>query len=420
MRAVRARQPGGIDLETLVDVLCDPDITPEREAEARQFVCEHFGPFADATLRMGGIAAAARRDLVEMQQRLERMVGGTRLRGIVTGVQNGHVRVQIGPTERIFTRPPELALGLGQIVFTDGGGQAVLGAGDYLVGGSTYAYCETLDDRYVLVRPLRDEDDQRQLALVADHVDLDALEPGDRVLAYSGLELGNMVLVTRRLGPVRAPVSEDVGVARVVGRDEIVGLEQVLARLERLFVTPPTAAYAALLEEADRAQVGALLVGPPGSGKSMIADHLVHRVRAAGGKALVRTASSYLSKWVGSGSARVRADLAALDRAWEETGVRPLLVIDEIEAIALDRSQGHLLAGGFLDVLDTLLALLTRTRARVIGISNVGDRYLDAALVRDGRLPIVRLPATLGPAEVARLVARCLARAPLASAGGAA
>jgi SpoVK/Ycf46/Vps4 family AAA+-type ATPase len=150
----------------------------------------------------------------------------------------------------------------------------------------------------------------------------------------------------------------------------------------------------------------------------MVADYLVGVVRARGGHALVRTASSFLSKWVGSGASRMRRDFSALDRAYEDTGVRPLLVIDEIEAIALDRSQGFMLHGGYLDVLDTLLALLTRSKARMIGISNVGDRFVDTALTRDGRLPIVRLPGTLDAAQVATLVARRLARVPLAANGG--
>jgi SpoVK/Ycf46/Vps4 family AAA+-type ATPase len=227
------------------------------------------------------------------------------------------------------------------------------------------------------------------------------------------------VVVTRRLGPVRAPVAEDVGITRPTRREDIVGLDDVLERLERLFLVPPSPSYALFLGEADRAQTGAVLVGGAGCGKSMVADYLVGRVRAAGGRALVRTASSYLSRWVGGGASRLRSDFAALDRAWEETGVRPLLVVDELEAIALDRSQGHMLHGGYLDVLDTFLALLTRSRARMIGISNVGDKYLDAALVRDGRLPIVQFPATLDAPQVATLVARCLARIPLAGNGGA-
>src|SRR6185436_11692360 len=189
----RPRLSPSLDFDTVAEAICDPAATAERQAEIRQFVIAHFGPFAEITLRIGEQAAGAQRELAALREQLERMIGGTQLLGIVTGVNNGRVRVQIGPTERILTRPPEMALGLGQIVFTDGSGQAVLGAGEYLLGGSTYAYCETLENRHVLVRPLRDggQDDARQLAIVADSVEIDALEPDDRVLGYSGLELGN-------------------------------------------------------------------------------------------------------------------------------------------------------------------------------------------------------------------------------------
>jgi hypothetical protein len=413
----RPRLSPSLDLDNVADALCDPAATAERQAEVRHFVTAHFGPLAEVLLRVGDQAAAAQRELAMLREQMERMVGGTQLRGIVTGVNDGRVRVQIGPTERILTRPPEMTLGIGQIVFTDAGGQAVLGAGGYLLGGATYAYCEALENRHVLVRPLRDagQDDARQLAIVADSVDIEALEADDRVLGYSGLELGNVVLVTRRLGPARPTVGEDVGVTRAVRREDIVGLDDVLDRLERLFIEPPSAAYAALLDEAERSQMGALLVAPAGCGKSMVADYLVGATRARGGQARVRTASWYLSKWVGDGSARMRADFAVLDRACDETGIRSLLVIDELEAIALDRSQGFMLNGGYLDVLDTLLALLTRSKTRMIGISNVGDRYVDTALTRDGRLPIVRLPVTLDAPQVATLVARCLQNVALAA-----
>jgi len=404
----------------LLDVLCDPDVAAERLAEARQIACEQFGPLADGVLRAGMRAATARRELGALREQVDRMVGGSQLRGIVTAVHNGRVRVQLGPAERVLARPEHMMLGVGQIVYTDSSGQAVLGAGEYLISGSSYAFCERLDGRQVLVRPLREvgPDDARLLGVVADSVDLESLAVEDRVLGYGGLELGNVVLVTRRLGPPHPPAPDDVGAVRAVRREDIVGLDEVIERLERLFLNPPSLAYAALLGETGRAEAGVVLCGPPGCGKSLVADYFVGQVRARGGMALVRTASSFLSKWVGEGAARLRADFAALERAWVESGVRPLLVIDELEAVALDRGQGLMLHAGHLDVLDTLLALLTRSTARLIGISNLADRWLDTALTRDGRLPIVQLPHTLDPHQVSTLVTKCLAQVALAPHGG--
>jgi ATP-dependent 26S proteasome regulatory subunit len=95
-------------------------------------------------------------------------------------------------------------------------------------------------------------------------------------------------------------------------------------------------------------------------------------------------------------------------------------VVDEIEAIAVDRTQtASALAGGHLDVLDTLLSLLTRTEARMIGISNVANRYVDGALLRAGRLRLIPFPAVLEPAQVAALFAKRLAAVPLSQNGGA-
>jgi hypothetical protein len=417
----RNRRGAVPDVDTLIALNCEPDIEAERQAEARALLHEAFGPYAESMLRACGQAAAAQRETRTLREQLERMTAGTQLRGIVTGVQNGRVRVQLGGNERVFARPPELMLGIGQIVYTDASAQAVLGAGDYLVGGVTYAYCDRLEGRHVLVRPLRDgaqEEEVRQLAVVADCVDLEGLAPGDRVLGYGGLELGNVVLITRWLGPARTSVPEDVGAVRVVRREDIVGLDEIVDQLECLFLEAPSPAYAALLSQIERAQVGVVLSGRPGSGKSLVADYIVERVRARGGLALVRTASSYLPKWVGEGARRLREDFAALDTAYAASGVRPLLVIDELEGIALDRSQGFMLQGGHLDVLDTLLALLTRSKARMIGISNLADRYIDTALTRDGRLPVLQLPSTLDPEQVASLVAKSLTGVRLAAPGG--
>ena len=104
--------------------------------------------------------------------------------------------------------------------------------------------------------------------------------------------------------------------------------------------------------------------------------------RDAGGRVLYRTASYYLNKFVGEGAARMRADFEALEDAYRETGVRSLLVIDEIEAIALDRTLATGTHAGYLDVLDTLLSLVTRSEVRILGISNLasagaGMRYVN-------------------------------------------
>lgn len=403
------------DPTTVVDMNCDPDLDPEGQAEARKLLHGVFGPHAEYLIRACGQAAAGRREAAQLREQLARAASAPQLRAIVTGTHNGRVRLLIGGTERLLVRPEGMTLGVGQTALTDGEGRSVVAAGDFLVGGQSYVFCEALEDRYALVRPLREgpADDSRQLALISDNVDAGALAAGDRVLGWS-IDWGNIVLVTRRLGPIRAAVADDVGVGRDVSRDDVVGLEDVLAEAELLFLPLASGAYAAMLDQVHRALVGCVFQGPSGCGKSTLAEVLVNEVRRRGGRALYRTASYYLVKWVGEGAANLRADFALLDASYRETGVRPLLVVDELEAIALDRTQAGALAAGHLDVLDTLLSLLTRTEARMIGISNVANRFLESALLRDGRLRMVRFPSTLGAEQVAVLVAKTLSGVPLA------
>ncbi len=395
------------DLGKAIDRLCDPALPPDERQRVRGLVTDTLGLWSDAVLRACAGAAAARSAAKALEDELEKQRRSAQLCGIVLGVAGERARVLVAGTERLLLRDG-LAVGVGQQVVVDADGRRLVGANGYLVGGQTVAMCERLDGRWVLVQPLREspDADARVTALVSDAVDVATLRAGDRLLAWM-LDGGNVLLVTRRLGALR-PAAADDGPLRDVADADLVGLDAIIDRLERLLLRPASPAYAPLVAQAGRGVVGAVLQGPPGCGKTLAADWLASRVRAGGGKTLYRTASSYLSKWVGEGAAILRADVALLEAAFEESGERPLLVIDELEAIALDRSHGWTLRGGHLDVLDTLLSLLTRTPVRVVGISNVADRFLDAALVRAGRLPVIVFPSTLDAGQVATLVARSL------------
>jgi hypothetical protein len=403
---------GAPDLDRLIAFACEPGLPARQLAEVRELIGRECGPAADAVLRLCDRTAAAERDRAGFEEQIERFLSGPRLRAIVTGLYDGRVRVAVAGAERELLRPAAMELAVGQTVLTDVEGRAVLGAGGPLIGGHTFVFCERLDDGLVLLRSLADGplDEARQLGVVADAVDQAALAPGDRVIGWS-IEGGNLVLVTRRLGPARlASVADDARPSGCARREDLFGLDEILERLDLLFLAPVSPAYARLHARTEGALVGYCFQGPTGCGKSRVARVLADEVRARGGRAIERTASSYLTKWVGEGAATLRADFDALDAAWVAAGVRPLLIIDEIEAIALDR-RGAPGANvpGYLDVLDTLLHALTRTHARVIGISNVADRAVDTALQRDGRLPLLRFPGTLAAEAVAGLVARCLA-----------
>lgn len=406
--------PADQELGTLIARLFDFGLSPDEQRRTRELVAEIFGAHAEPILRASATAAAARQAAEALRLELEKQRQSAQLSGIVIRVARERVHVLIAGTERLLLRDG-IDVGVGQRVITDADGRRVLACGDYLVGGQTFSMCEHLDGRRVLLQPLREspEADARVTALVSDAIDLATLLPGDRVLAWT-LDGGNLVLVTHRLGALRPAAIDDGGAGREVAREDLIGLGSILERLDRLFLDVPTPAYAPLLDQVARGVVGAVLQGPPGCAKTLVAEYVASLVRARGGTALYRTASHYLSKWVGQGAGILRTDFSLLEESYAKTGVRPLLVIDELEAIALDRSHGWTLRGGHLDVLDTLLSRLTRTSVRVIGISNVADRFLDSALVRAGRLPVIAFPPTLDAEQVTALVARMLANVPLA------
>jgi ATP-dependent 26S proteasome regulatory subunit len=167
--------------------------------------------------------------------------------------------------------------------------------------------------------------DTRQLAVVAESVDLEELKPEDQVLCWS-LDGGNLLLLTRHLG-VERPEVRDHGKAGAVERGDIVGLDDILEEVDLLFLTADSPAAAAMLRAAGRSAAGLLLQGPPGCGKSMVADYAATRVRRSGGTALHRTGSDYLSKWVGEGAERMRSmprlPRRVSVRSWWSTRSRP-------------------------------------------------------------------------------------------------
>src|SRR5919201_157956 len=125
---MRGKLPDGgfIDLNELIDLVCEPLVPVERQAEARKLVQRCLGAVAEPVLRVCDQAAGAKRERAAMARDLERYLNGPRLRAVVTETQNGRVRIMIGGAERELPRPPELTVGVGQTVLTDAEGRTIL------------------------------------------------------------------------------------------------------------------------------------------------------------------------------------------------------------------------------------------------------------------------------------------------------
>ena len=176
------------------------------------------------------------------------------------------------------------------------------------------------------------------------------------------------------LRTVRPSVLRDV-VTRTerITWDQIVGLGELKARLRQL---------GRRAVEADRAEQGVLLHGPPGAGKSA----LVHALASELGLNFVAIEGSKVyNQWLGESEEAVRA---LFRRAGE---ARPALVmLDHLDALAPVRAGG---SGERTDerVVSALLAslddVLAAGQVLVVGVSNRPE-LIDPAVLRSGRLGV--------------------------------
>lgn len=209
-----------------------------------------------------------------------------------------------------------------------------------------------------------------------------------------GVPLGLIVFFMRRNRAKRAPTMAG-GPTGSMGRTrshhsevmdtpatrfaDVAGVEEAKAELaefvEFLKNPAPFAAVGAKLPK------GALLVGPPGTGKTMLA-------RAVAGEAGVpffaASGSDFAEIYVGMGPKRVRDLFAAAAKH-----PRAIVFIDEIDAVA--RKRGTSSVGGESERDNTLVALLNamdgfRGSGTVVLAATNRPDTLDPAITRPGRL----------------------------------
>lgn len=151
---------------------------------------------------------------------------------------------------------------------------------------------------------------------------------------------------------------------------------------------------------------GALLVGPPGTGKTMLAKAVATE---AGVPFLSMSGSDFVEMFVGVGASRVR-DLFEQAKAKAPC----IIFIDEIDAVGKARAQGAL-SGGNDERDQTLNQLLvemdgfdSQSGIIILAATNRVD-VLDPALLRPGRFDrrvVVQLPDVVGREKILKIHAQ--------------
>ncbi|HUJ78373.1 MAG TPA: AAA family ATPase, partial [Thermoplasmata archaeon] len=153
---------------------------------------------------------------------------------------------------------------------------------------------------------------------------------------------------------------------------------------------------------------GVLLIGSPGTGKTMIAKAVAHHTHAT----FVRLVGSELvQKYIGEGARLVR-ELFQLAREKAPT----IIFIDEVDSIGAKRLE--VATSGDREVQRTLMQLLAEmdgfeplSNVKIIAATNRPD-ILDEALLRPGRFDRiieVPLPTYLGRVEIFKIHSRGMA-----------
>lgn len=178
-----------------------------------------------------------------------------------------------------------------------------------------------------------------------------------------------------------ASALRDVAVAKTnVTFDDIGGLETTKRELREMIQMPIE--HPELFEAAGiMPPKGALLYGPPGCGKTMLAKAVANECKA---NFISIKGPQLLSKWFGESEENVR-DL--FDKARRASPC--VIFFDEIDSICIKRGLGHGGTGAGDRVVNQLLTemdgIASRKQVFIIGATN-NIRTLDPAVMRPGRL----------------------------------
>ncbi len=138
----------------------------------------------------------------------------------------------------------------------------------------------------------------------------------------------------------------------------------------------------------ETAYSGAILFGPPGTGKSVMLDAVRQCYERAGAYAAQVSSSQIISKWVGESAKNMRQILDEAVAEAEKRGLPSFIYVDEGEVIVQNAEEGSAsVAKAYQAVINVLKEYIGNHRNLVVGITtNILPDSLEAAMTREGRL----------------------------------
>lgn len=223
-------------------------------------------------------------------------------------------------------------------------------------------------------------DTLKKIAVAAKSVGV--LEVGHRVVLDT---LGRLIL--RNLG------QSDIGFHFTKEPDvawgDVIGQNKAIETLRQVIEFPaqhPEVVKALNMKSAK----GAIMIGPPGCGKSLLGKAAATAIRKIHGTDTYLNcfffvkAPEFLASLVGQGEALIRHLFDRANNFYKKYGIRPIIFIDEFDAVGKVRGSG-ISSDATDSLVNTLLIEIEETDAFVLTATN-RQKMIDPALLRPGRL----------------------------------
>ena len=251
------------------------------------------------------------------------------------------------------------------------------------------------------------------------------LVDGGEIIAKSPIpvEIGDYVIVlegsiAEKLPELLVTVEEDQVEFERIGWDDIGRMKSQVQRIRETVEYPIK--YKKLYEEFKlRPSKGILLYGPSGCGKTMVAKAIASTIlnsnRISKNLFIYLKGGELLSKWVGESENRIKNIFDSARKTYQKTGKRPVIFIDEAEAILPPRGSrtssdvDSTIVPTFLSEMDGF----EENSPFVILATNFKDR-IDVAVQRPGRIDLKVYLGRPDEADCVDIYKIHLAKTPLA------